>query len=227
MGGQSATRRPAGQSKPRRLSSQDEEGWLDLWPQVRKPGAQLARASGRPGVGGTVHQGGAPGAPRAVFLKLCPPEPAGHHSRHCGSLHGQRQVPLRQVPRGLQNPGSVRLLSAAVITTSRPRQTRPLLPATSGERVARAGTSETPSRAPRVAQAYRRSGSGPEGDGAPATSTSCPSHGRASSLDVDRLSALPAWTQEGPHQRSSVALMGRGPTGHLAWENAFPRQASG
>ena len=102
VGGQSATRRPAGQSKPRRLSSQDEEGWLDLWPQVRKPGAQLARSEADLGLGHTVHQGGAPGvAPRAVFLKLCPPSLLATRADTAGVFTASARCPCARCPEDL------------------------------------------------------------------------------------------------------------------------------
>lgn len=80
------------------LSSRDEEGWLDLWPQARKPGAQLAHSEADLGLGadcplGRSHWGGAQGCvPEALST-----EPAGHSGRHCRSLHAQCQVPLEDL----------------------------------------------------------------------------------------------------------------------------------
>lgn len=81
------------------LSSQDEEGWLDLWPQVRKPGAQLARSEADLGLGAHCPPGQSPWAgAQGCVPEALSPEPAGHSGRRFRSLHGQRQVPLRQVP---------------------------------------------------------------------------------------------------------------------------------
>lgn len=184
---------------------------------------------GRPGVGAHCPPGRSPwGGAQGRVPEALSPEPAGHSGRHCGSLHGQRQVPLRQVPRGPGGPGSTACSSAAVITTSRPRQTgERLLPATSGEKGSAEGRHQ---KRPAV----------PRGGPGPQTQRVRPGRGmgpRPPALPVPLTAGPAAWTltgcrlflpglRKGPHQRSGVALMGRGPT-PPGLGKTLPRQVSG
>lgn len=193
------------------LSAQDEEGWLHLRPQARKPGPQPAHSEADLGLGADCPLGQS----RWSGIQGCIPEalstePAGHSGRCCRGLHARRQVPHEDLgalvpllaPQQPWSPrpvldrthknGSCHLI--AELHLPPPGQTPPERKGRPRADIRNArpcpGTGGPGRRCQVASRPTDAAGQARKGDGASATRTSRPSLIQAGSLDADGSSCL-------------------------------------
>ena len=193
------------------LSAQDEEGWLHLWPQARKPGAQPTHSEADLGLGADCPLGRS----RWGSIQGCVPEalstkPAGHSGRCCRGLHSRRQVPREDLGTLVpllapQQPWSSRPVldrthengscpPIAELHLPPPGQTPPERKGQPRADIRNAwpcpGTGGLGPGCQVASRPTDAAGQARKGDGASATHTSRPSRVQAGSLDADGSSCL-------------------------------------